>query len=118
MKIDPPEAGKKVDLHRRCWVGRGGSTPSSCVRLSSSDLGYEGTDLELVVPKGTNKWVVGMGMVPRGEVGLIFAGIGKGLGVVDAEMFSVIIIMVLLTTLVTPPLLKMLLDKQPQSASA
>lgn len=59
MKIDPPEAGRKVDLHRRCWVGRGGSTPSSCVRLSSSDLGYEGTDLELVVPKGTGVFKAG-----------------------------------------------------------
>lgn len=53
MKIDPPEGGQLVDLHRRCWIGRGGSTPSSCVRLSAADLGYGGTDLELVVPKGT-----------------------------------------------------------------
>lgn len=59
MKIDPPEGGKKVDIHRRCWVGRGGSTPSACVRLSSSDLGYEGTDLELVVPKGTGVFKAG-----------------------------------------------------------
>jgi hypothetical protein len=53
MKIDLPEGGTMVDVHRRCWVGRGGTTPSSCVRLSAADLGYEGTDLELVVPKGT-----------------------------------------------------------------
>ena len=59
MKIDPPEGGKKVGLHRRCWVGRGGSTPSACVRLSSADLGYEGTDLELVVPKGTGVFKAG-----------------------------------------------------------
>jgi hypothetical protein len=52
MKIDPPKGGTTVDLHRRCWVGRGGDTPSSCVRLTASDLGYGGTDLELVVPKG------------------------------------------------------------------
>lgn len=53
MKIDPPEAGQEVDLHRRCWIGRGGSTPSACVRLSAADLGYQGTDLELVLPRGT-----------------------------------------------------------------
>lgn len=53
MRIDPPEGGKTVDLHRRCWVGKGGSTPSACVRLSAGDLGYEGTNLDLVVPKGT-----------------------------------------------------------------
>jgi len=59
MKIDPPEGGNTVDLHRRCWVGRGGSTPSSCVRLTPSDLGYEGTDLDLVVPRGTGVFKAG-----------------------------------------------------------
>jgi Kef-type K+ transport system membrane component KefB len=59
-----------------------------------------------------NKLIVGLGMVPRGEVGLIFAVIGKGLGVVSDELFSVIIIMVILTTLVVPPFLAGLLRKQ------
>jgi Kef-type K+ transport system membrane component KefB len=57
------------------------------------------------------KWVVGWGMVPRGEVGLIFAMVGKQLGVMDEAMFSVIVIMVILTTLVTPPVLTWLLRK-------
>jgi hypothetical protein len=51
MKIDPPSGGTTVDLHRRCWVGRGGHTPSSCIRLAGSDLGYD-TDLDFVFPKG------------------------------------------------------------------
>ena len=51
------------------------------------------------------RWVVGWGMVPRGEVGLIFAVVGKQLGVVDETLFSIVILMVLLTTLVTPPAL-------------
>ena len=55
------------------------------------------------------KWVVGWGMVPRGEVGLIFAMVGKQLGVMSETMFSVIVIMVILTTLVTPPVLTWLL---------
>jgi hypothetical protein len=59
MKIDPPEGGRTVDLHRRCWVGRGGTTPSGCVRLTAADLGYEGTDLDLVVPKGTGVFKAG-----------------------------------------------------------
>jgi len=59
----------------------------------------------LPVKKGTDRLIVGIGMVPRGEVGLIFAGIGKGIGVLDDRMFSVIVTVVLLTTLVTPPLL-------------
>ena len=50
-------------------------------------------------------------MIPRGEVGLIFAAIGKSLGVVNDATFSAIVIMVIVTTLVTPPLLKIGLDK-------
>jgi hypothetical protein len=58
MKIDPPEGGTTVDLHRRCWIGRGGSTPSSCVRIGGRDLGYS-TDLDLVVPKGSGVFKAG-----------------------------------------------------------
>jgi Kef-type K+ transport system membrane component KefB len=63
---------------------------------------------------GVNKSIIGWGMVPRGEVGLIFATIGKSLGVVSDEVFSVIIIMVIFTTLLTPPVLTFLL-KRPQT---
>jgi len=59
-----------------------------------------------------NRWVVGWGMVPRGEVGLIFAAIGRQLGVVDERLFSVIVAMVILTTLATPPILAWLLARQ------
>jgi Kef-type K+ transport system membrane component KefB len=62
---------------------------------------------------GAGAWVVGWGMVPRGEVGLIFAMVGKQLGVMDEAMFSVIVIMVILTTLVTPPVLTWLLRRAP-----
>jgi len=58
------------------------------------------------VEKGLDRLTVGLGMVPRGEVGLIFASIGKGLGVVDDAIFSAVVIMVIATTLMTPPLLK------------
>jgi len=51
---------------------------------------------------GANKWTIGLGMVPRGEVGLIFASIGKQLGVVDAAVFSAVVTMVMVTTLVAP----------------
>ena len=57
-----------------------------------------------------NRWIVGIGMVPRGEVGLIFASIGASLSisgeaVVSPAIYSAVVIMVMLTTLVTPPLL-------------
>jgi Kef-type K+ transport system membrane component KefB len=59
-----------------------------------------------------DRWIVGFGMVPRGEVGLIFAAIGKSLGVVNDTLYSVIVAMVILTTLVTPPVLGALLKRQ------
>lgn len=51
------------------------------------------------------RWVVGWGMAPRGEVGLIFAAAGKALGVIPDEVFSMIVVVVMLTTLLTPPIL-------------
>jgi hypothetical protein len=48
MRIEAP-GGDTVDLHRRCWIGRGGRTPVGCVRVAASDLGYD-SDLELVFP--------------------------------------------------------------------
>lgn len=58
-----------------------------------------------------NRLAVGIGMIPRGEVGLIFANIGLGLRiggqpVVDSAIFSAIVIMVMVTTMATPPALK------------
>jgi Na+:H+ antiporter len=63
-----------------------------------------------VLEKGCDRLAVGLGMIPRGEVGLIFAGIGAtltiaGERVVDGAVFSAVVVMVALTTLMTPPLL-------------
>ena len=60
--------------------------------------------------KGADQLAVGLGMIPRGEVGLIFAGIGatltiQGARVIDAAVYSAVVLMVAATTLVTPPLL-------------
>jgi len=52
--------------------------------------------------------IVAVGMVPRGEVGIIVAGIGATAGVIDAEMFGAIVGMSILTTLLVPPLLRRL----------
>jgi Na+:H+ antiporter len=49
-------------------------------------------------------------MIPRGEVGLIFAQMGIGSGVFDAGIFSAVTLMVMATTFVAPPLLKQLLS--------
>ena len=58
-----------------------------------------------------DKFLVGVGMIPRGEVGLIFVMTGKTLNVISDEIFSTIVIMIILTTLLTPPLLTFLLKK-------
>lgn len=52
-----------------------------------------------------DRWVIGIGMVPRGEVGLIFASIGLSKGILDEDLYGALLLMVLVTTIVTPPLL-------------
>jgi Kef-type K+ transport system membrane component KefB len=76
-----------------------------------------------VLERGINRLAVGLGMIPRGEVGLIFAGIGASLTlpnaqgvsepVIGAATFGVVIIMVIITTLITPPALKLSLQRVP-----
>jgi len=58
------------------------------------------------------KLVVGVGMVPRGEVGLIFADIGRRSGVLPEEVFGAVLLMVMATTFVAPPALKALFARE------
>jgi Kef-type K+ transport system membrane component KefB len=74
-----------------------------------------------VLEHGLDRLSVGLGMIPRGEVGLIFANIGaamtlRGAPVIGAEQFSAVVIMVMVTTLVTPPLLRWSLSRQGSAA--
>jgi Kef-type K+ transport system membrane component KefB len=64
-----------------------------------------------VLQKGLDRLSVGIGMIPRGEVGLIFAAIGSklvldGMRVVNHSTYSAVVIMVVVTTMITPPALK------------
>jgi Kef-type K+ transport system membrane component KefB len=64
-----------------------------------------------VVERGLNRVAIGIGMIPRGEVGLIFAGIGLtlmigGERIIDEATFAAILVMVMLTTIISPPLLQ------------
>lgn len=79
--------------------------------LAITVVAFIGKMVSGLVAGKVNKLIVGVAMAPRGEVGLIFATIGRQLGVVSDEVFSVIIIMVILTTLLTPPVLAVLLKK-------
>lgn len=53
-----------------------------------------------------DKLIIGFGMVPRGEVGLIFASIGVSVGVFDDGLYAVVLLVVLVTTVAAPPLLR------------
>jgi Kef-type K+ transport system membrane component KefB len=69
-----------------------------------------------VVGRGYDRLSVGIGMIPRGEVGLIFANIGLtlivgGQRVVDESVFSAVVVMVIATTVITPPALKWSFDR-------
>ncbi len=63
--------------------------------------------------RGHNKLLVGVGMVPRGEVGLIFAQIGLSTGLLDAGLYTSVAMMVIVTTFIAPPLLRMMLEPLP-----
>lgn len=62
--------------------------------------------------RGMNRLAIGFGMMPRGEVGLIFASIGKSLGVIGDALFSAIVLMVIVTTLIAPPLIKFSIQRK------
>lgn len=66
----------------------------------------------------TSKLLVGVGMVPRGEVGLIFASIGLTAGILSSSVYSAILIMVILSTFIVPPALKVLFARKPQDPPA
>ncbi|HEU4714104.1 MAG TPA: cation:proton antiporter [Pyrinomonadaceae bacterium] len=75
-----------------------------------------------VVERGINRLAIGLGMIPRGEVGLIFAGIGASLmlpsetgvsePVISAATFGAVVIMVIITTMITPLALKWSLGRK------
>jgi Kef-type K+ transport system membrane component KefB len=75
-----------------------------------------------IFDKKINRIAIGLGMIPRGEVGLIFAGIGaklmyNGEPVISTSTFSAVVIMVIITTLITPPFLKRSMLKKDQKAA-
>jgi Kef-type K+ transport system membrane component KefB len=61
---------------------------------------------------GLDRLNVGVGMVPRGEVGLVFLGVGRGLGAVSDSLFAALVVVVFMTTIVTPPALKWTLRRK------
>jgi Kef-type K+ transport system membrane component KefB len=88
----------------------GGSAVLALALILAAVVGKQACALA-VVTRGADRLAVGLGMIPRGEVGLIFAGIGltlkvDGRPVLGSGEFAAVVAMVLATTLVTPPLLR------------
>jgi Kef-type K+ transport system membrane component KefB len=92
------------------WLGRPDVLALALALTAAAIVGKQACCLA-VVERGLNRVAIGIGMIPRGEVGLIFAGIGLTLAIggeriVDDATFAAIVVMVMLTTLVSPPLLQ------------
>jgi Kef-type K+ transport system membrane component KefB len=67
---------------------------------------------------GVNRLAIGVGMIPRGEVGLVFAGIGAASGILDKPLQVSIIIMVILTTFLAPPFLRIVFGEAIEPAAS
>ncbi|MEO8030086.1 MAG: cation:proton antiporter [Gemmatimonadota bacterium] len=110
--------GLKVEL---AGLGGGRSLGFALVLIVVAILGKQACSLG-GLGSNLDKLSIGIGMIPRGEVGLIFANLGLGLSVggqavVDQALYSTVVLMVLVTTVVTPPALKWSLGRQRQPPS-
>jgi Na+:H+ antiporter len=93
----------------------GGSLELAAALIVVAIIGKQACALGVTIA-GVNRLAVGIGMIPRGEVGLIFANVGAGLmldgtPVIGPSIFSAVVVMVIVTTLVTPPALKWSLER-------
>ncbi len=80
--------------------------------LAVSVAAFGGKIISGFAAGGVRKWIIGWGMVPRCEVGLIFAAMGKALGVFPDDIFSMMVIVIMFTTILPPLILNALLKRQ------
>ncbi len=78
-------------------------------------LGKIITGFTVVGKSELNKLAIGVGMIPRGEVGLVFAGVGSASGALSESTEAAIIMMVILTTFIAPPFLRLVFTESDQS---
>lgn len=75
------------------------------------------TGLTVFGQPGINRLAIGVGMIPRGEVGLVFLGVGSASGVLSPAMEAAIIMMVILTTFLAPPFLRVVFQEPKSTAT-
>ena len=80
-------------------------------------LGKVVTGFTLFGGEPLNRLAIGVGMIPRGEVGLVFAGVGSASGVLSESLDAAIIVMVILTTFLAPPMLRVAFQKGDSSTT-
>jgi Kef-type K+ transport system membrane component KefB len=103
--------GAKVNLHDLASVSALGTLAFVTLLAVVSKL--VGCGLGAMSLGKNSALIVGVGMVPRGEVGIIVASLGQQAGVFSARIYAIIIAMSLLTSVIAPPVLKALLAKAP-----
>ncbi|NEQ22567.1 MAG: cation:proton antiporter, partial [Microcoleus sp. SIO2G3] len=82
-------------------------------------IGKVVTGLSVFGQPGINRLAIGVGMIPRGEVGLVFAGVGAASGALSEATEAAIIMMVILTTFIAPPLLRFVFqESEPDTTSS
>lgn len=81
-------------------------------------LGKLVTGLSVFGQPQINRLAIGVGMIPRGEVGLVFLGIGSSIGILSKPLEAAIIMMVILTTFLAPPLLRFVFPEPETAATA
>ncbi|MBD2306057.1 cation:proton antiporter [Chroococcidiopsis sp. FACHB-1243] len=77
-------------------------------------LGKVVTGFTVFGQEKVNRLAIGVGMIPRGEVGLVFAGIGSATGALPPALDAAIIVMVIVTTFIAPPLLQIVFQRSPE----
>lgn len=80
-------------------------------------IGKVVTGLAVFGQPGVNRLAIGVGMIPRGEVGLVFVGVGSATGVLSKPLEAAIIVMVILTTFLAPALLRVVFQKGEESSA-
>jgi Kef-type K+ transport system membrane component KefB len=111
--------GMRVDLST---FGRGDILGFAALLTLAAVIGKQACALG-VLDGRLDRLSIGLGMIPRGEVGLIFASIGLGLTIdgepiVDSAIYSAVVIMVIVTTMATPPALRWSLMRRGQDRGA
>jgi Kef-type K+ transport system membrane component KefB len=81
-------------------------------------LGKVVTGLSVFGQPGINRLAIGVGMIPRGEVGLVFVGVGSATGTLSKPLEAAIIVMVILTTFLAPALLRVVFQGTPSLVEA